>query len=181
MWNKQLIACAQAYPTGVLTLVDAEGYPFSVRCAVEFDAAREVMILSGGEALLQGRAGKACLLFHRHNPDLSGQHELMIKGELALEDGRLVFRPSDFLTGTGRQDTDRMPVAGSPVDIFQFMLLGRRKAREYLAKRGTPWPPRPWDKMLRSLDEPDVLSDHAVEPTNPAVPGNPPGSTLPPR
>jgi hypothetical protein len=163
MWNKQLITRAQIYPTGVLTLVDAQGYPFSARCAVEFDAAREVMILSGMGVLFQDMAGKACLLFHRHNPDLSGQHELMIKGELALEDGRLVFRPGEFLTGSGRQDTDRMPVAGSPIDIFQFMLLGRRKAREYLAKRGAPYPPRPWAKMLRYLDEPSAPAERAPE------------------
>ena len=165
MWNKQLVACAQAYPTGVLTLVDADGYPFTVRCAVEFDAARGLMMLSGVGTLFEGMTGKACLLFHRHNPDLSGQHELLIKGDLAREDGRLVFRPSEFLTGSGRQDTDRMPVAGSPIDIFQFMLLGRRKAREYLAKRGAPYPPRPWAKMLRSLDEPSVPAQRAVEST----------------
>ena len=163
MWNKQLVARAQMYPTGVLTVVDAEGYPFSARCAVEFDAAREVTILSGTGALFQDMVGKACLLFHRHNPDLSGQHELMIKGDLAVEDGRLVFRPGEFLTGSGRQDTDRMPVAGSPIDIFQFMLLGRRKAREYLAKRGAPYPPRPWAKMLRALDEPSATPERAPE------------------
>jgi hypothetical protein len=163
MWNNQLIACAQVYPTAVLTLGGAQGYPFSARCAVEFDAAREVMILSSMDAVFQGMTGKACLLFHRHNPDLSGQHELLIKGELAPEDGRLVFRPSAFLTGSGRQDTDRMPVAGSPIDIFQFMLLGRRKAREYLAKRGAPYPPRPWDKMLRYLDQPSVSVEPAPE------------------
>jgi hypothetical protein len=33
-------------------------------------------------------------------------------------------------------------------------MLGRRKARAYLAKRGKPWSPRPWDKMLRYLDTP---------------------------
>ncbi len=163
MWNKQLVARAQMYPTGVLTLVDAAGYPFSARCAVEFDADREVMTLSGAGTLFADRAGKACLLFHRHNPDLSGQHELMIKGALAVEDGRLVFRPGEFLTGPGRQDTDRMPVAGSPIDIFQFMLLGRRKAREYLAKRGAPYPPRPWAKMLRALDEPPATPERVPE------------------
>jgi hypothetical protein len=170
MWNKELVARAQAYPTGVLTVVDDAGYPFSARCAVAFDAAREVMILSGTGALFQGQAAKACLLFHRHNPDLSGQHELMIKGDLAVEAGRLVFRPAEFLTGSGRQDTDRMPVAGSPVDIIQFMLLGRRKAREYLAKRGAPYPPRPWAKMLRALDEPSAPAERAPEPTAKAGP-----------
>ena len=56
-------------------------------------------------------------------------------------------------TGLGWQDTDRMPVAGNPIEMIQFMLLGCRKAREYLAKRGAPWPPRPWDKTIRYLEE----------------------------
>ena len=53
--------------------------------------------------------------------------------------GSLTFQPGEFLTGSGRQDSDRMPVAGTPADIMRFMMLGRRKAREYLAKRGSPW------------------------------------------
>lgn len=37
---------------------------------------------------------------------------------------------------------------------MRFMFLGRRKAREYLEKRGAPWTPRPWKKMLDYLDNP---------------------------
>ena len=55
--------------------------------------------------------------------------------------GSLAFRPSAFVTGTGSPTDDQMPHAGNPVQLVQFMLLGRRKAREYMAKRGTPWPP----------------------------------------
>ena len=154
MWNKQLIACARVYPSGVLTVVKDSGYPLSVRCLVEFDDARELIFFPTPPPDVVGRQGLACLLFHRHNADLGGQHELLIKGELREEAGVLTLRPNGFLTGSGRQDTDRMPVAGSPMDIIRYMMLGRRKAREYLAKRGKPWTPRPWGKMLRYLDTP---------------------------
>jgi len=153
MWNKALIACARAYPSGVLTIVEPTGYPFSVRCRVEFDEKREVITIPAPPPVAAGWRGKACLLFHRHKEDLGDQHEMMLKGTLDGEAGTLLFQPTDFLTGSGKQDTDRMPVAGGPIDMIQFMLLGRRKAREYLAKRGAPWPPRPWDKMIRYLDE----------------------------
>jgi hypothetical protein len=33
------------------------------------------------------------------------------------------------------------------------MLLGRRKAREYIARRGRPWPPIVFDDLLRALKE----------------------------
>jgi hypothetical protein len=154
MWNKTLIAYARVYPSGVLTVVEDSGYPWSVRCIVEFDDARELILFPTPPPDVAGRQRLACLLFHRHDAELGGQHELLIKGELGEEAGVLLLRPGDFLTGSGRQDTDRMPVAGSPLDILRFMVLGRRKVREYLTKRGKPWTPRPWGKMLRYLDEP---------------------------
>ncbi len=153
MWNKQLIACARTHPSGVLTVVEDSGYPLSVRCNVEFDDARELILFSTLSPDVVVRQGLACLLFHRHNADMGGQRELPIKGELHEEAGVLTLRPDAFLTGSGRQDTDRMPYAGSALDIMRYMLLGRRKARAYLAKRGEPWTPRPWAKMLRYLDE----------------------------
>lgn len=153
MWNKTLIACARTYSSGVLSVVEDSGYPFSVRCIVEFDDVRELILFPTPPTDVVGREGLACLLFHRHDADLGGQHELLIKGELREDAGVLILHPGEFLTGSGRQDTDRMPVAGSPLDIMRFMMLGRRKAREYLAKRGKPWSPRPWGKMLRYLDE----------------------------
>ncbi|PZS02923.1 MAG: hypothetical protein DLM69_03460 [Candidatus Chloroheliales bacterium] len=154
MWSSKLVACARAYASAVLTVVETSGYPGSVRCQVEFDDSRELITFTPVPAAAAGWSGKACLLFHRHDEHLGNQHEMMIKGELLAEGANLIFRPVAFLTGTGRQDSDRMPVAGSMLDIIRFMLLGRRKAREYIAKRGRPWPPRPWDKMLRYLDEP---------------------------
>jgi hypothetical protein len=69
------------------------------------------------------------------------------------EAGTFPFHPTDLLTGSGRQDTDRMPGAGGPIDMIQFMLLGRRKARDYLAKARRICPPPPWDKMIRYLEE----------------------------
>ena len=77
----------------------------------------------------------------------------MVKGELAFEDGQLIFRPNGWLTGSGSEINDRMPISGTIVERIQFMRLGRHKAREYLKKRGEPWPPRPWDKMLAYLDK----------------------------
>jgi len=154
MWNKRLIACARAYSSGVLTVVEDSGYPLSVRCVVEFDDARELILFPTPPADIVGRQGPVCLLFHRHDSDLGGQREVLIKGELRDEAGVLILHPDDFLTGSGRQDSDRMPYAGSPLDIIRYMMLGRRKAREYLAKRRKPWTPRPWGKMLRYLDEP---------------------------
>jgi hypothetical protein len=153
MWNKILAGRAQAYPSGVLTLVDEGSYPFSVRCTVQFDEARELVTFTALPPVISERQGPACLLFHRHNTVLEDQYEMMIRGELADEGGSPVFRPTAFLTGTGSPKDDQMPHATNPVQLVQFMRLGRRKAREYLAKRGTPWPPISFDNLLRALKE----------------------------
>jgi hypothetical protein len=153
MWNKRLVQRARAYPSGVLTIVDDTGYPFSVRCTMQFDDARELITFSAVPPLISGRHGLACLLFHRHNAVLEDQYELMIKGELRDEGGSPVFRPGAFLTGTGSATDDRMPHATNPVQLVQFMLLGRRKAREYIARRGKPWPPIVFDDLMRALKE----------------------------
>src|SRR5205085_4281246 len=100
MWNKTLIACARTYPSGVLSVVEDSGYPRSVRCVVELDDARELILFPTPPPDLVGRQGLACLLFHRHEADLGGQHELLIKGELREEAGVLIFYPSEFLTGS---------------------------------------------------------------------------------
>ncbi len=81
MWNKALIACARTYPSGVLTVVEDSGYPRSVRCLVEFDDARELILISIPSLEVVSRQGLACLLFHRHNADMSGQRELLLQGD----------------------------------------------------------------------------------------------------
>ena len=152
MWNEQLIQCARAYPTGVLTIVEPSGYALSLRCAVQFDDARQVIVIAAPPGA-PGYQGLASLLFHRHNEHLENQYEMMIKGEVAAEGDSLVFRPGDFLTGTGSPTSDRMPHAGNPIQLIQFMRLGRRKAKEYLTKRGQPWPPVDFPRLIKSLEE----------------------------
>lgn len=156
MWSKILAKCGRAYDGGTLTVVEPSGYPFSVRCKPVFDDTTETIRFAESPALAAGWRGKACLLLHRHNLVLEDFHELSIKGELVAEDGGLVLRPSEFLTGTGRRDSDLMPHAGDPLHLIQFMRLGRRKAREYLAKRGAPWPPIPFKELVRAAKEVDA-------------------------
>lgn len=78
---------------------------------------------------------------------------MVILGELVSEDGLLTLRVSKFVTANGRPNTDQMPHASSPLHMLQFFLLGRRQSRVYIAKRGTPWPPIPYDVIERLLAE----------------------------
>ena len=153
MWDSRLAARARLYGSAVLSVVDRSGYPTSVRCAVRLDDARGLVAFTGLPPSAAAWRGAACLLFHRHDARLEGLHQLVIRGELVEEEGAVVLRPSAFVTANGRRDTDRMPHAGSPLHLIRFMLLGRRNARAYLAKRGAPWPAVRFDELLRALDE----------------------------
>jgi hypothetical protein len=155
MWDKKLADLASKYPTGILTVVEPSGYPISVRCATRFDEANEsIHFPEPPQAAISWR-GKACILFHHHDEHLEGLRQLVIKGEL-VDDGdgsKPALRVTEFVTANGRPDTDEMPHAGAPLYMFQFLLLVRRKAREYMQKRGAPWPPIPFDEIGRKVAE----------------------------
>ncbi|GEM_PF-3030633 len=154
MWNSKLAARIKDYSSAVLTVVDeTTGYPMSVRCIPQMDATREVFTIPDAPPFAAGWRGKACLLFHTHNERLEGLRQLVVKGELTEENGVLALKVSEFVTANGRSDTDAMPHASAPLHLLQFLLLGRRKARAYLAKRGAPWPPIPYAEVDRALAE----------------------------
>lgn len=168
MWSNVLAACARRYPSGVLTTVDSSGYPTSVRCTVTLDDAAQVIRLTTLPPLAADWRGPACLLFHRHDAHLEDQHQLLVRGDLAAAGATLVLRPSEFLTPTGRADHDALPHAGTPWQLLQFLRQGRRKARAYLAQRGAPWPPIPFDIVLAALavpPDPTPAPEGGGEPT----------------
>src|SRR5689334_11925820 len=111
MWNSALAARARLYRDATLSVVDASGYPSSMRCQVELDDALEVVRLIGVMGLEQG---PACLIFHRHDERLENQYQLLIRGQLEVENAALIVRPTAFVTANGTADTDRMPHAGAP-------------------------------------------------------------------
>ena len=157
MWNRRLAARAASYPSGVLSVVDADGYPRSLRCAPRLDAKRHVFTFPSLPAYAAGWRGPACLLFHAHDERLEGLRQLVVRGELVAgggeEGGAPTLRVEAFVTANGRKNTDAMPHAAAPLHMLQFYRLGRRKARAYLAKRGVPWPPIPYDEIDRSIAE----------------------------
>lgn len=153
MWNEWLAKLAAKYPTGVLSVADIAGYPASVRLPARFDAKQRIVTFPALPAYAQGWRGKACLLFHRHNSRLEGLHQMVLKGELEEVDGAVVLRVTDFVTANGQTDTDEMPHAARPIHMLQFLLLGRRKAKEYERRRGAPWPPIDYAEIERILRE----------------------------
>jgi hypothetical protein len=152
--DEGLLTLLGDYPSAVLSWVQPDGYPASVRCRVRRAARSDRVELDALPDIASGRRGPACLLFHMHDEHLEGLRQLVLKG--VLEDGSAsaappVFVVSDVVTANGRPDTDRMPHAGAPLHMLRFYRLGRRQAQAYLRKRGTPWPPIPYDDIARAV------------------------------
>jgi hypothetical protein len=157
--DERLLALVGDYPTAVLSWVRPDGYPVSVRCRVSRLAGSEPIEFESLPGIASAWRGRACLLFHMHDEHLEGLRQMVVKGE--LEDGPAAgsgpspgapqFVVSAVVTANGRSDTDRMPHAGAPLHMLQFLRLGRRQAQAYLRKRGEPWPTIPYDDIGRAV------------------------------
>jgi hypothetical protein len=153
MWNERLGVLIETYQSAVLSSVESDGYPASVRCQIRADMSRHVVIISDPPALAKNWRGPACLLFHEHDAGLEALRQMVVLGELKDEDGSLTFYIDKFVTANGRTDSDQMPHASSPTHLLKFFFLGRRNAQAYIAKRGKPWPPIPYGDITRSMAE----------------------------
>jgi hypothetical protein len=152
MWNEKLGRLIATYSSGVLSIVE-DGYPVSIRCRVYADAEHHRIVIVDPPALATSWRGPASLLFHSHDARLERLRQLALQGALVDEEGILTFVVEKFITANGRDDSDQMPHASSPLYMFKFFLIGWRNARRYLAKREELWPPIPYDEIMRLVAE----------------------------
>jgi hypothetical protein len=157
MASDALLARLAAYSAGgVLSRLGDDGYPASVRVGARWRAGTREVALDPLPSIAARWRGPATLLFHRHDERLEGLAQLVLKGAIVERpDGAIVFEVVDLVTANGRPDTDEMPHAGAPIHMLQFYRLGRRKADDYLRRRGAPWPPIPYDAIARAVKEVD--------------------------
>ncbi len=153
MWDRRLAELVRSYPTGVLTWVEPSGHPTSVRVVVQLDEARERVLFPFLPPMARRWTGLACLLFHAHDERLEDLRQMVLQGELVGDGEGVALAVTGFVTANGRAGTDRMPHAGAPLHMFAFWRLGRHKAKQYLAKRGEPWPPIPYEAIRRAVEE----------------------------
>ena len=142
MWDK-ITTNLKKYDNAVLTGIDANGYPFSVRCIPQIDAYQLRVQLSPST---QMQSGQACLLCHRHNEFLWEMESFLLKGSLARDEHGWYFLPQRFIPGNAGAGK------GAMIASIRWLLNARRNTRRYLEKRHLPRPRIPWDeiKQLRT-------------------------------
>jgi len=126
------------FSSPILTGVDGDGYPVSIRCAPELDEVQQVLLVSlpGWTGI---RPGPASLLCHGHNQLLWELRSFMVRGTLEPSgDDIWLFRPSRFVPGVG---------VGGLAGMVRFALAKRRAARRYLQRRGLARPRIDWAQL----------------------------------
>jgi hypothetical protein len=124
------------FTSAVITGLDAEGYPFSIRCVPVLDDTQQVIrIAAPTGASIQ--PGQVSLLFHQHDQQLWNLKMFQVLGRLELSAEEWVLRPERTIP-SGEQS------------IWQDLMMivdARRAAKQYLVKRGLARPRIPWDRI----------------------------------
>jgi hypothetical protein len=133
MWP-EMIKHLQAYPNAVLTGLDAQSYPFSIRCSPQIDESCQLLLIApaGEDAIQPGPAGLMC---HAHNELLWEIKSFQIQGRLEKTGAGWVFHPQRLIPG---EDAQTM------MGQFRTLFKSRASAKKYLDKRGLPWPKVDW-------------------------------------
>ena len=132
------------FESAVLSGLDEDGYPFSVRCRPYPDASGAEVLrvwLPPGTLI---RPGPASLLCHTHDENLWNLKGFLVRGVLFLDFGEWSFEPVRFVPGLG--------MGGLP-GMIRFFVRSRRNARRYLEKRGLARPSIPWDEINAAKKE----------------------------
>lgn len=133
MWD-DLVRNLARYPTAVVTVHDATGYPFSIRCTPRPDPARHVLQVDLPE-YVHAQPGPAGLLCHFHDDNLWNMTNFVAHGELEADGDGWVFH------------VRRMVEGAAPRNSLRTQLRPRASAKRYLDRHGMDWPEVPWDRL----------------------------------
>jgi hypothetical protein len=134
VWD-EIVRHLPSFESAVLTGLDAEGYPYSVRCRPRIDPTTRTLKVQLPAAI---RPGPASLLCHRHDENMWNLKSFLVRGTLTREGPGWSFRPRRFVPGAG---------IGGRMGLVRFVIGSRRNARRYLEKRGQPRPRIPWGEV----------------------------------
>jgi hypothetical protein len=126
------------FESAVLSGLDEEGYPFSVRCRPYTDVSGAGVLTVWLPPGTPVQPGPASLLCHSHDENLWNLKSFLVRGDLVKDVGGWSFEPSRFIPGTG--------IGGLPA-MIRFLFNSRRNASRYLQERNLARPSIPWDEI----------------------------------
>ena len=142
MWAS-IVRHIPSFASAVLSAIDPDGYPASVRCRPRLERAAGLLWLDlpAEPALL---SGPASLLCHSHDECLGSLRSCALVGALRRDQQGAMwsFVPARFIPGAGIDGL---------LGGIRFVVHGRRVAAQYLARRGLNRPQVDWDELQALL------------------------------
>jgi hypothetical protein len=156
MWA-EIVNKAATFQSGVISGIDAQGYPCSIRCLPIPDHSAQVLRFSVS-AGIEVRPGQASLLCHSHNDELWDLKSLNVRGTLERDAQGWFLRPVAIIP----------EMAGtSPISMIRAVVQLRRTAANYLKKRNLTAPSIPW-KELEAAKEAAIAHNRSALASGPA-------------
>jgi hypothetical protein len=122
-WDSRIQEIGTTYPTGVLSIVSPDGFPFAVRVPLSVDPADRWICVQGDPAGTPLQPGLACLTAHVHSERFTWQRNFQVRGDLMRREERWVLVPHKL-------------VGGFEIPPSRFAML-RANARKALRFRAT--------------------------------------------
>jgi len=98
-WDGRMDELGERYPTGVLSIVSPDGFPFSVRIPIEVERGERLVRAGAGAVGVPVHPGRACLTVHDHGPNFEWQRNFQVRGDLIERDGAWVLVPHRLVGG----------------------------------------------------------------------------------
>jgi Pyridoxamine 5'-phosphate oxidase len=134
VWDERIEQLGGLYPTGVLSLVAPDGFPFSVRVPISVDSATRRIRLGGGVLGVPVQPGLACVAAHDHAPDFSWQRNFQVRGDLVEEDGDWVLVPHRMVAGVELPPVSKPRLyAMNARNMLRFWRIANKTRRELSA------------------------------------------------
>jgi hypothetical protein len=130
MWD-EIVKNLADHSSAVLSGVDGNGYPFSIRCRPVPDQTWQALRMED-PAPHPIRPGPASLLCHAHDDDLWNLRTFNVRGRLEQDGDGWLFH------------AERV-ISGGASDSLSGLWQARGRAGRYLKKRGLARPAIPWD------------------------------------
>ncbi len=135
MWD-ELTGLLAEYESSVITGVDINGYPVSLRCNPRVDVDAKVLRYDLPENL-GIQPGPASLLCHKHDEWLFNMTSFGVRGVLERDGDSWLLHPKRIIPGAGL----------GPMDLLNLVRNGRKNTKRYLERRGLARPKIPWDEV----------------------------------
>lgn len=131
-WDERIAELGARYPTGVLSIVSPDGFPFAVRVPVAIDAAARWVRIEGAPSGIPFAPGLACLTAHEHGPVFSWQRNFQVRGDLVSVDDGWALIPRRLVGGVELPGSRLAIIRANAGKAWRF----HRTAKRELARRG---------------------------------------------